>query len=188
MERFEQLTHEQERSESRAMRLFDIDDVPCTLDGIGHRVEKQKHGHDQKVIDLTLRIEPFTSDLATAVDPVVRQLLFTVQNVRPKSLIHLVELNYAVPRQRLTVTWSREITGSAIVFTDTKIHRLRAKLPNDADDYAFLFMVTVADIGSQQLDYLHTWLTDVRFVTFTEELPALDLGDDEPNDDQPYAH
>ena len=66
--------------------------------------------------------------------------------------------------------------------------RIRARVPKDSDEYAFLFVVSIADVGPQQLQYLHAWLTETRFVTFHEEQPTLGLTDDERNDDQPYAH
>lgn len=195
MDRFEQLTHDQEAAIGvRPMRLFDLDAVPCSLDTLAFRVEKQKGATEQKVIDLTLRVEPFTIDLASSVDPAVRKLLFTLQNVRPKSLIHLVELNFPIAKQRLVVQRTDTMLADRIIgigdmlFPDAKIHRLRAKVPKERDDYAFLFVATVTDVGPQQLEYLHAWLTESRFVTFAEEQPALRLDDDDHDDEQPYAH
>ena len=56
------------------MRLFDEDRIGCYLDHIGHRVEKASDGEPRAMIDLTLRVQPFTPELAGAFDPDVRAL------------------------------------------------------------------------------------------------------------------
>ena len=81
------------------MRLFDVDKVGCYLDAIGHRVEKTKDGKEIKMVDLTLRVQPFTSELAVAFDPDVRALLFNMGDALPRQKLKAIHFALTVPKQ-----------------------------------------------------------------------------------------
>ena len=92
------------------MRFFDDDKIGCYLDDIGHRVEKTKDGKEIRMVDLTLRVQPLTAELAQALDPDVRALLFNMGDALPKGKIKAIHFALVVPRQALTVRSCPRVT------------------------------------------------------------------------------
>jgi len=168
------------------MRLFDVDTIPCYLDAIDHRLEKRKD-QETKVIDLTLRVQPFTPELAAALDPDVRALLFTLTDARPKPKIKAVQFALTIPRQALTVHRLPELDGS-IVFTDCEIDDVRARTEKGVDGLALIFYATYGPASPRDLEYVCDWHTQQRFVSFHPQAPTLDFaGADEPEAELPPA-
>jgi hypothetical protein len=169
------------------MRLFDLDTVGCYLDAIDHRLEKTKDGTETKVIDLTLRVQPLTPELAAALDPDVRALLFTLGDARPKPKIKAVQFALTIPRQSLTVHRLPELDGS-IVFSDCEIGDVRARTEKGVDGLALIFYAAYGPASPRDLEYVCDWHTQQRFVTFHPQAPTLDFaGADAPEDDAPPA-
>ena len=159
------------------MRFFDEDHVGCYLDAIGHRVEKTKNG-ETKLIDLTLRVQPFTPQLAIALNPDVRSLIFTMGSGDPKPLIKKCEFAFAVPKQRLVVRLLPEQQlgdAGALSLFAVDITKPRVRTEKDVDGFAFICRLTVAALGSHELEFVQAWHTEQRFVTFQPEQPALDF-------------
>jgi hypothetical protein len=165
------------------MRLFDDDKIGCYLDAIGHRVEKTKNGDDLKVVDLTLRVQPFTASTAVSVDPDVRALLFAMTDGEPKPLIKAVELALPIPNQRLTVYAAPDMTEASAILHDVEITRPRARTEKDVDGFGFVFYASVGPVDGDTLEYLQRWHTEQRFVTFEQQQPALNF--DPPADEAP---
>jgi hypothetical protein len=163
------------------MRLFDDDKIGCYLDAIGHRVEKTKDGTEIKVVDLTLRVQPFTPELAVSFDPDVRALLFSLNNATPKPKLKAAHFALTVPRQQLTVSMLPEL-DDRIVFADCEISDVRARTEKGIDGFGLVFYVTYGPASPADLEYVCDWLTEQRFVTFQPEQPALDFAakDDAP--------
>lgn len=108
------------------MRLFDDDRIGCYLDHIDHRVEKTKGGEEVKMLDLTLRVQPFTADLAVSFDPDVRALLFTMSDGEPKPKIKSLEFALTIPRQLMKVHLLPESDVASQAFLDVEITQPRA--------------------------------------------------------------
>jgi len=159
------------------MRLFSDDKIGCYLDAIGHRVEKTKGGDECKVVDLTLRVQPFTAQRAATLDCEVRALLFTMNTTEPKPLIKSVDLALTVPKQRLTVYGFTDDDHDTItcVLSAAEITRARVRTEKDVEGFAFVFRATVGPLAGEDLEYLQAWHTDSRRVTFDEQQPALDF-------------
>jgi hypothetical protein len=161
------------------MRLFDDDKIGCYLDDIGHRVEKTADGKEHKMIDLTLRVQPFTPELANALDPDVRALLFTLGDAAPKPLIKAIELRLPTPRQTLVVhLLPASEPGdpvAQIAFTDVEISGTRARTEKGVDGYGLVFYASFGPVSKEDLEYVCNWHTQQRFVTFVEREPSLDF-------------
>ena len=157
------------------MRFFDDDDIGCYLDDIGHRVEKTKDGKELRMVDLTLRVQPFTAELAHALDGDVRALLFTLGDALPKDKIKAIHFALTVPRQALTVRLLPESDGAALLLSDAEISGLRARTEKGVDGFALVFYVSVGPIGARDLEYFVGWHTQQRFVTFHPQEPVLDF-------------
>ena len=156
------------------MRFFDDDHVGCYLDGINHRVERTKDGKEIKVVDLTLRVQPLTPELAVSLDPDVRALLFNLGDAKPKAKVKELRFALTVPRQALTVHLRPELEGT-IVFADCEVSDVRARTEKGVDGYGLVFYATYGPASPRDLEYVCDWLTQQRFVTFHEQAPALNF-------------
>jgi hypothetical protein len=160
------------------MRFFDDDKVGCYLDDIGHRVEKTKDGNEIKMVDLTLRVQPLTPELAVSLDPDVRSLLFAMNSGEPKPKIKTLEFKLTVPRQQLNVYLLPESADPTLAFFDVEISGPRARTEKGVDGYGFVFYASVGPLGSRELEYVQDWHTQQRFVSFAPQQPALDFAGD----------
>lgn len=158
------------------MRLFDDDKIGCYLDGIDHRVEKTKDGKEVKMVDLTLRVQPLTPELAVSLDPGVRALLFSMSDATPKPMIKALEFKLTVDRQQLTVFVLPEgEVPPQITFMDVEIGGIRARTEKGVDGFGLVFYASFGPVGARDLEYVCDWHTQQRFLTFKEQQPALDF-------------
>ena len=157
------------------MRLFDDDHIGCYLDDIGHRVEKTKDGKELRMVDLTLRVQPFTAELAQALDGDVRALLFNMGDALPKGKIKAIHFALTVARQALTIRLVPEVDDAALLIPDVEITDVRARVEKGVDGYALVFYASFGPVGAKDLEYVCTWHTQQRFVTFHPQEPALNF-------------
>jgi hypothetical protein len=164
------------------MRLFDDDSVGCYLDHIDHRVEKTKDGKEVKLVVLTLRVQPFTPELAVSLDPDVRALLFSMSDATPKPKLKEARFNLTVPRQQLAIALLPEL-AEQLVLCDCEIGRVRARKERGVDGFGLVFYVSYGPASPRELEYVCDWLTQQRFVTFQPQQPALDFAGKDPDED-----
>lgn len=157
------------------MRFFDDDKIGCYLDDIGHRVEKTKDGKEIRMVDLTLRVQPLTAELAQSLDGDVRALLFNMGDALPKGKIKAIHFALTVPRQSCTVRLVPESDDAALLIPDVEITDVRARVEKGVDGYALVFYASFGPVGARDLEYLCTWHTQQRFVTFNPQEPALNF-------------
>ena len=146
------------------MRLFDHDHLECWLDTIAHRVDKD----DVKVLDLTLRVEPFTAELATGIDEDFRTLLFSAKKPVPKPNIKSMEFIMPIAPQRLLVRVARDVAAGELALNDCAIDKIRAKRPKDKSEYLFTCRASLLRPSARELEFVIKWHTESRFVTFVE--------------------
>jgi hypothetical protein len=168
------------------MRFFDDDGIGCYLDDIGHRVEKTKDGNSEhRVVDLTLRVQPFDAELAGSLDPDVRALLFTMGDGTPKPKLKAATFALTVPLQQLAIRLVPELP-ERVLFDACTIRGVRARTQKDLDGFALVFRVSYGPASPADLLYVTDWLTQQRFVTFHPQQPALDFaGKAEPDEPAP---
>jgi hypothetical protein len=160
------------------MRWFDSDRVGLYLDHIDHRVEATKDGKEIKMIDLTLRLQPFTPALAVALDEDVRAMLFTMTEGEPKPKIKSMEFRLPCERQQMIVQLVPEDDSTAArTFLDVEITAPRARTEKGVDGYGFVFYASFGPVSKEELEYICTWYTQQRFVTFAQQEPSLDFGE-----------
>jgi hypothetical protein len=157
------------------MRFFDTDHIGCYLDDIGHRVEKTKDGKEIRMVDLTLRVQPLTVELAQSCDPDVRSLLFSLSDALPKGKIKAIHFALPVPRQAVAVRLVPEVDDAAILIPDVEISDVRARVEKGVDGYALVFYASFGPVSARDLEYLCTWHTQQRFATFQPQEPALNF-------------
>jgi hypothetical protein len=157
------------------MRLFDEDKIGCYLDAINHRVEKTSGGDQIKMIDLTLRVQPLTPALASALDLDAHAELFRLNDGSQKEIVKAIEFAISVPNQRMLIYAVPDIPDASLVLLDAEISGVRARTQKDVDGYALIFYVSVGPIEPDHLDYICRWHTEQRFVTFEQQQAALDF-------------
>lgn len=151
---------------TKTMRLFDGDDrIGCFLDGVNLRLEKTKDG-EVKVVDLTLRVQPFTPELAAALDPDVKVELFAMTDSRPRPKVKSVEFNLTVPKQRIQVSLLPEGGGGGIALFDVEISGVRARTEKGVEGWALIFYASLGPVGREALDYFVGWYCEQRFLAF----------------------
>ena len=161
------------------MQFIDLDKVGVYLDAVGLRLEKTKDT-EHKVIDLTLRVQPFTAELAAALDPDVRALLFNLTDAAPKPKLKAAELKLPVPRQHIDVYLLPSEQSNAhaqITLLDADISDPRVRTEKGVDGYALIFYATFGPVGREELEYVVNWYTQQRFLTFRQAQPTLALED-----------
>jgi hypothetical protein len=168
------------------MRFFDDDKVGCYLDDIGHRVEKTKDGKELRMVDLTLRVQPLTVELAASLDPDVRALLFTMSDAMPKEKLKAIHFRLPVPRQALTVFSLPHDDVGLILIPDVEITDPRARTEKGVDGFGLVFYASFGPVGTRELELICAWHTEQRFVSFHPQEPALDFaGKSEPETPEP---
>jgi hypothetical protein len=167
------------------MRLFDEDRIGCYLDAIGHRLEKTPGGDVVKMIDLTLRVQPLTAALASALDLDVHAELFRLNDGAQKEIVKGIEFAMVVPNQRLLIYAVPDIPDPSAVLVDAEISSVRARTEKNVDGFALVFYVSVGPVDRDQLEYICRWHGEQRFVTFDKQQALLDF---EPPSDAPKPH
>jgi hypothetical protein len=161
--------------EKTTMRFFDTDKIGCYLDDIGHRVEKTKDGKEIRMVDLTLRVQPLTAELAGSLDADVRALLFNMGDALPKGKIKAIHFNLPVAKQAIDVHLLPTGEEGAILIPDVEISDVRARVEKGVDGYALVFYASFGPVGKAELEYVVGWHTQQRFLTFRPQEPALDF-------------
>lgn len=166
--------------------LFSIGKVGLFLDAYQPGIEKRRD-EDVAVLKLTLRVQPFDSKLATAIDDglggdtAVRAALFKLNHPDPKPHLERLEFSLGCPRQTLSVYAAPDAPEARIAFTQAKITGTYARTQKDENGFAFVLKATFGPVGRDELEFVHAWYRTQRFVTFEASEPALW---DEPDDDE----
>lgn len=175
-----------------AVKFVDVGKVGCYCESITHSTEKRKDG-EMKVLQLTLRVDPFDAKLASAVSQEVRQTLFKLSNTQPQAHLRKVHFGLGTPRQLLTVFATPDTVKASIALDQVRIGDVYARTSKDARGYVLVFKAIFGPPGAKELEYCEFWRNTMAFVTFTEaaandafnlEDPEED-GDEDEADDQP---
>jgi len=162
------------------MRLFETGKVGLFLDDFGPSTEKRTSG-EAEVIVLTLRVQPFTSQLAASMDQKVRAALFMLNgNAEPKKEINSAVFNLPFSRQVMTCFASSDTVKPSIVFDQVKVKGVMARTEKGVDGYACVLKVAFGPAGKNDLEYINGWYKTQRAVTFEEAEPDLDYEEPQP--------
>lgn len=163
------------------MRLFSVGKVPVYCEGIAHRLEKRR-GEDVKVVDLTLKIEPFTTDLASALDQdeygFVKRMLFKITDGTPMGDLKSVEFIPPGDRQKVTCYATPDTEVPSIAFDQCKVTKIRARSQKDASGWVLYLYLSFGPLSRTELEYVNAYYTEQRFLTFDEAEPSLAFEDD----------
>lgn len=165
-----------------SQRLFSVPKVGLFLDAYVPGVETRR-GEETKILTLTLRVQPFDSKLATAIDDGledesgVRTGLFKLNHPDPKPHIDRLNFNLACPRQQMTIFASPDTDRSRMCFDQVKISGTYARRQKDVNGFAFVFKASFGPVGRDEQEFIHQWLLTQRFVSFEAAEPSMDFDD-----------
>lgn len=163
---------------SDTMRLFDVDQVGLYLDTYSPR--KVTTGETEvKLLDLTLRLQPLTPELATALDPDLRALIFTLTAGEPKPKLRSLGWALPVPKQHIDVYLLPEMEPQ-MHLVDCEVRGLRVRREKGIDGFALVFDLSVGPLGERENEQILEWYTQQRFVTFVDAQPVLAFDGAEP--------
>lgn len=177
-----------------SQRLFNIGKVGLFVDAVALGKEKRKNGEESTVLKVTLRCEPFTRELAAAIDEGlggdhnVLGSVFKLHSPEPKPHIERVALSLDCPRQRLDLYASPDTDSSRLCFDQVKIGGFYVRTQKDSAAIAAVFTASFGPFGRDEMEACAQYFRAQAFITFSEAEPSLAFGDDEDaDDDQPIA-
>jgi len=170
------------------MRLFEVNKVGMFLDQISHGIETRS-GDEVKIVTLTLRVAPFSHDLARAIENGVRTTLFKLNHPDPHAHLKRVDFRLGVPRQQLIVFAAPDTKKPSICFDQAKIVATYARTQKDINGFVFVWKTSFGPVGKLELEYLQDWLLGQRFVTTEAAEPGLFPDDEHEHelDEEPAA-
>jgi len=147
------------------MKFCDRPKLPVFLDTISHRIEKTKDG-EVKMTDLTLRVQPFQADDATAINHEMRALLWTLNSAEQRKVIASIGFNLKPERQQIEVYVLPEMDDPNLALVDVDISGVRVACEKDVDGYKLVFYASFGPAGARELEYVQEWLGHQRFLSF----------------------
>jgi len=182
-----------------AQRLFAINKIPVFLDNYTPGTERRR-GETVKIITLHLRVQPFDSKMANAIDDGLRDdagvkdALFKASNGEPKKHRTRVNFSLGCTQQNLIIYASPDTATSRMAFTQCRINSEYARTQKDVNAYAFCFKASFGPVGRDEMEFVHAWLGTQRSVTFEEseeqieyDAPADEERDEDDEDEKPKA-
>ncbi len=170
-----------------AQRLFAVGKIPVFLDNYTPGTERRR-GETVKVLKLTMRVQPFDSKLASAIDDGinddagVKDALFKASNGEPKKHRNRVNFSMGCTQQNLIIYASSDTETSRMAFTQCRIGGEYARTSKDVNAYAFVFTATFGPVGRDEMEFVHAWMGTQRSVTFEESEEQIDFdADAEPD-------
>lgn len=169
-------------------RLFSLPKVPVFLEHYAPGVEKRR-GEEVAIITLRLRVQPFTSTLATSLDDGVggdsnvRATVFSLATADPKPYFtrHDFELAFD-DRQLLTLYASSDTVDSRIAIDQVRISKPYVRTAKNTDLLSLIFRASFGPVSREELEYVHAWVRSQRAVTFTQTESNLDFDEEDEED------
>lgn len=154
-------------------KLFDAEKVGVFLDGISHRKVTTQDG-EAPMVDLDLRIEPLTPELASEIDPEVRRSLFELSTGEARSLVSSVSFSkLAIPQQNVHVYTTPDTETARIMFDRCDVSRILARMVKGYDGFGLRFRLSFSHPTKDQHAYLAEHLYSQFFITTEQTDPDL---------------
>jgi hypothetical protein len=169
------------------MDLFAVGKIPMYCEGIAHRIERRRE-MDTKIVDLSLKIEPFTSQLAAALDQdeygFVKRTLFKLTDASPNVDLRAVEFRPPSDRQNLLCFATPDTAEASIALIQAKVTKIRARCSKDAAGWVLYVNVSFGPLSKTELEYVNSFYTEQRWVSWQESEPSLEFEDEDDGDDE----
>lgn len=174
-------------------KLFSVGKVGLFVDAVALGKEKRPNADEATVLKLTLRCEPFTRELAAAIDDGlggdhnVLASVFKLNSPEPKPHIERVNLSLDCPRQRLDLYASPDTDTSRLCFDQVRISGFYVRTSRDTAALSAVFTASFGPVGRDELEAALLYFRSQTFISFHEAEPGLFDDADEDSDDLPPA-
>lgn len=152
--------------------MFDTQNVPMYLDGISHRVIKDKQNEELKAVDLLFRMEPISPVLAAELSDAIKGTLFRRNDGEINPHIKAVQFAFK-PKPQSIVFRSEPTIKPSLEIDEAKLTKFRARIPKDSKGWVFFFTATVANLSGQQLLVLQDSLYKMHYVSMANSVAGL---------------
>lgn len=166
------------------MDLFTVGKIPMYCESISHRLERRKDS-EVKVVDLALKVTPFTPQLAAALNQdeygFVKRTLFKMSDASPTVDLRSVEFRPPSDRQDLHCFAAPDVSRESIRITHAKVTKIRARSSKDANGWTLYINVSFGPLDKNELAWINDFYTGQSFISWSESEPSLmfnDEGDD----------
>jgi hypothetical protein len=181
-----------------AQRLFSLNRIPVFLDNYTPGTERRR-GETVKIITLNLRVQPFDSKMAHAVDDGlnnesgVKDAFFKASNGEPKKHRTRVNFDLGCTQQNLITYASTDTPTSRMAFAQCRIGGFYVRTQKDVNAMAACFRASFGPVSRDEMEFIHAWMGSQLAVTFNESEEQLDYeepetkdeGDEEGDDEAP---
>lgn len=162
-----------------SQKLFAVGKVGLFVDAVALGKEKRKGGEEATVLKLTLRCEPFSRELAAAIDEGlggdhnVLASIFRLNSPEPKPHLERVNLSLDCPRQRIDLYASPDTDSSRLCFDHVRISGFYVRTSNDTNVLAAVFTASFGPFGRDEMEACAQYFRAQLFATFSEAEPSL---------------
>lgn len=172
-----------------AQRLFSVGKVGVFLDAVALGKEKRVGGAETTVLKLTCRIDPFTPELASAIDDGlggdtnVRASVFRLSDGSPKPHLERLDMSLDCPRQRVDLYASPDTDSSRICFDQVKVSGFYVRAQKDSAALSAVVTLSFGPFGRDEMEACAQYFRAQFFASFHEAEPTLAFDEDAGGDD-----
>lgn len=173
-----------------SQRLFSVGKVGVFVDTVSLGKEKRKGGDEATVLKLACRVDPFTSELAAAIDEGlggdtnVRASVFRLNDAKPKPHLERLDMSLDCPRQRVDLYASPDTDSSRICFDQVKVSGFYVRAQKDSAALTAIFTLAFGPFGKDELEAATQYFRNQMFCSFHAAEPSLAFDEDEDEDDE----
>lgn len=154
--------------------MFKRKHIPIYLDGVAPAIGKDKDGEEQHETVLTLRIHPFSPELAGELDQFVRSTLWTMTKVDVQEKVRSIVFDLKLPSFAMVFQAAPDASvGWEFPYARLDKGQVTAKKHKDVAGWALTFKVRVPTPDANMLAMLHAGYTRQHFITFEPAEPDL---------------
>jgi hypothetical protein len=153
--------------------MFKKQNIGIYLDDIQPEIGKDKDGDERRDLALKFRIHPLTPELASELDPAVRNVLWTLNKVEISDKVKSVGFELKLPAQAIMLKAAPDATRVQVEIPYSRIVAVEAKKHKSIQGWALTFRATFPMPDEHALALLHNGYRRQHFVTFEPAAPDL---------------
>lgn len=148
--------------------MFKRSNIPIYLDSLTPAIGKDKAGDQQNETILGFRIHPFSPELATELDPFVRNALWSIGKVDVQDKVKSIVFELLLPSFAMLWRPAPDATvGTEFPYCRLDKSQVNAKKHKDVAGWALTFKVRIPTPDANILAMLHHGYTRQHFITFS---------------------
>lgn len=153
--------------------MFKKANIGIYLDNIVPAIGKDKAGDERRDLDVSFRIHPFSPELATELDPVVRGMLWSIGKVEASEKVASVGFDLKLSAQRIMFRAAPDATRVNIDVPYARIKGISARKHKGIAGWALTFHAVFPMPDEHALALLHNGYKRQHFLSFEATAPDL---------------